>query len=183
GKLYALNAATGKRRWSFDTTPDSPELRDRNDLNGSPALGKHGVYIGGEHGRLWYVPYDFCRHHSSPRCDLHPGEDLGPEVDRMLYVTPGGTTVPPGTTTKIPPATTIATRLVVREHGRTEDAALVPAGSSDALVHAEPRFPFRTELSGDGHYLFIRPDGLLRPKTTYRLRVHGHWATGNGRAD
>ena len=58
GRLYALDAATGRRRWSFDTTPRDPRLRDRNDLNGSPALGRRGVYIGGEHGRLVYVPYD-----------------------------------------------------------------------------------------------------------------------------
>ena len=42
GKLYALYAANGRRRWSFDTTPRDPALRDRNDLNGSPALGYSG---------------------------------------------------------------------------------------------------------------------------------------------
>jgi outer membrane protein assembly factor BamB len=31
GKLYALNADTGRRRWSYDTTPSDPTLRDRND--------------------------------------------------------------------------------------------------------------------------------------------------------
>ena len=51
GSLYALDAETGRRRWSYDTTPRDPVLRDRNDLNCSPALGRRGVYIGGEHGR------------------------------------------------------------------------------------------------------------------------------------
>ena len=60
GKLYALDAETGRRRWSFDTTPSRPPLSDRNDLNGSPALGRRGVYIGGEHGWVWFVPYDYC---------------------------------------------------------------------------------------------------------------------------
>ena len=73
GKLYALDAATGARRWSFDTTPKGAALRDRNDLNGSPALGKRGVYIGGEHGRVWFVPYDYCRKHDDARCDTDPG--------------------------------------------------------------------------------------------------------------
>ena len=46
GKLYALDADTGARRWSFDTTLyDDPILVDRNDLNSSPALGMTGVYI------------------------------------------------------------------------------------------------------------------------------------------
>jgi outer membrane protein assembly factor BamB len=180
GKLYALDARTGRRRWSFDTTPHRPALRDRNDLNSSPALGEHGVYIGSEDGRLWYVPYDYCLHHASPRCDRRPGQDLGPNVDRMLYVTPGGTTVDPGARPTLQPATTIATRLVVRRHGRTEDAALSPSGSADALVDARPSFRFDAALSGDGHYLFIRPRGFLRPGTEYRIRIHGGWRAGSG---
>ena len=60
GNLYALDAGTGRRRWSFDTTPRDPVLKDRNDLNSSPALGRRGVYIGGEHGRIVFVPYDWC---------------------------------------------------------------------------------------------------------------------------
>ncbi len=56
GKLYALDTATGRRRWSYDTTPDLAELRDRNDLNGSPALGPSGIVIGGEHGQSGTCP-------------------------------------------------------------------------------------------------------------------------------
>jgi outer membrane protein assembly factor BamB len=184
GKLYALDAATGRRRWSFDTTPHRPLLRDRNDLNASPALGRRGIYIAGEDGRLWFVPYDYCLHHRRARCDRHPGQDFGPNLDRMLYVTPGGTTTPPGARPTVSPATTIATRLIVRRGGRTEDAALQqPAGSTNGLVDARPRFRFRAELSGDGHYLFIRPRGFLRPGTDYRLRVRGRWRTVNGPPD
>ena len=34
GLLYALEAADGSLRWSYDTTPEDPELGDLNDLNG-----------------------------------------------------------------------------------------------------------------------------------------------------
>ena len=34
---------------------------------------------------------------------------------------------------------------------------------------------FRAQLSGDGQYLFIRPDGFLEPNTDYRVRLHGGW--------
>jgi outer membrane protein assembly factor BamB len=179
GKLYALDAATGKRRWSFDTTPRNPALRDRNDLNGSPALGRRGVYIGGEHGRVWFVPYDYCLHNRNARCDRHPGQDFGKALDRMFFVTPGGTTVPARTGLKIPPATVLATRLIVRKAGLTEDAALQPSASPEGLVSAKPRFAFTTQLSGDGHYLFIRPTGLLRPNTRYRIRIRGNWQVGS----
>ena len=80
GELYALDARTGRRRWSFDTTPRDPVLRDRDDLNSSPALGRRGVYIGGEHGRLVFVPYDWClRARRDRRCDRSPGEAFGAE--------------------------------------------------------------------------------------------------------
>ena len=79
GKLYALDAASGRRRWSYDTTPRNPALHDRNDLNGSPALGRRGVYIGGEHGRVWFVPYDYCLHKSDARCSRKPGSGLRQE--------------------------------------------------------------------------------------------------------
>jgi outer membrane protein assembly factor BamB len=178
GRLYALDAATGRRRWSFDTTPNRPALRDRNDLNASPALGARGVYIGSESGRVWFVPYDYCLHRRSPSCDRRPGQDLGANLDRMLYVTPGGSTLSPAARPTIPRATTITTRLVVRKAGRTLDAALQAPGSSDALVHVRPAFRFTTQLSGDGHYLFIRPRGFLRPRTGYRVRIRGGWLAG-----
>ncbi len=178
GKLYALDAATGRRRWSFDTTPRNPALRDRNDLNGSPALGRRGVYIGGEHGRVWFVPYDYCLHARDRRCDRKPGQDFGKNLNRMFFVTPGGTTVGKRKDLKIPPATVLATRLIVRRSRVTEDAALQAPGSSDQLVSAKPGFAFTSQLSGDGHYLFIRPTGLLRPKTRYRVHIHGDWRVG-----
>ena len=89
GVLYALDAETGKRRWSFDTTPGKAGLADRNDLNGSPALGKRGVYIGGEHGRVWFVPYDFCRKSDNKRCTTDPSPEFKPTVTRTFAVTPG----------------------------------------------------------------------------------------------
>jgi outer membrane protein assembly factor BamB len=180
GRLYALNATSGKRRWSFDTTPKDPALHDRNDLNGSPALGRRGVYIGGEHGRVWFVPYDYCLHRKDPRCSRKPGQDYGKKLDRMFFVTPGSTTVASRKRLEIPPSTVIATRLIVRKSGLTEDAALQPASPPAALVSVKPRFDFTTELSGDGHYLFIRPSGLLRPKTRYRVRVRGDWRVASG---
>ena len=171
GVLYALDAETGKRRWSFDTTPGKAGLADRNDLNGSPALGKRGVYIGGEHGRVWFVPYDFCRKSDHKRCTTDPSPEFRPTVTRTFAVTPGGTTLR-GSTENVPAATTLAARLVVRRDGETIDAAIDPASLS---VTAKPSFTFTSELSGDGHFLFIRPDGILKPETDYRVQMSGAW--------
>jgi outer membrane protein assembly factor BamB len=181
GRLYALNAADGTRRWSYDTTPDDPELQDRNDLNGSPALGESGVTIGGEHGRIWYVPYDYPLQVEDARGATDPGEDLPADVVGLFPVTPGGRLVlddPP----PVPAATVITLRLVVRQAGETVDARLCrpPFGcSKDALeIDVEPAFPFRWEPSADGRTLHIFPQGFLEPDTVYTIRVRGAYFTG-----
>lgn len=176
GKLYALDADTGRRRWSFDTTPASPVLRDRNDLNASPALGRTGVYIAGEDGYVDYVPYDYCLHRRDPRCSTNPGQDLGNEVDRVFAVSAGGSTLASASLRGVSPATVINLRLIVRRHGRTVNAAML---DPDRIVSVTPKFTFTTQESGDGHYLYVVPRGLLRAGTTYRLRIAGGY-TDNG---
>ncbi|MBK8985308.1 MAG: PQQ-binding-like beta-propeller repeat protein [Chloroflexi bacterium] len=182
GRFYALNAADGTRRWSFDTTDPDPERRDRNDLNASPALGQTGVYFAGEHGQVWYVPYDYCLHASSDaRCQTNPGSDLPADVAALFYVSPGGNAqdVFPDT---LPTATMITLRLLVREADQTVDAWVCnnplycPA---DALtITLSPETPFAWEKSADGRYLYIRPEGFLQPATAYTLTVSGHYYTG-----
>jgi outer membrane protein assembly factor BamB len=185
GKLYALNAADGSLRWSFDTTPTDPELRDRNDLNGSPALGKTGIYIGGEHGYLWYLPYDYCLHAANPDCAVGGERSAQPPADftGLEYVTPGGSTLDPALRpASLPTAMMITLRLVVRQGGLTLNAGLCnnPVGCpQDALVvSSQPPFPLSVEHSADGRYIFIRPTGFLTPGQAYSLSVKGKYYTG-----
>ncbi len=173
GTLYALNASTGTRRWSYDTTRTDPVLRDRNDLNGSPALTRTGVVIGGEDGYLKYVPYDYCLHRRDPRCSTSPGEAFPPNMTRVFAVTPGGNTQLAGGTKKVDSATVLALRLVVRRNGHTLDASMLPLPSAPGLVHIDPAIPFTAQVSGDGHYLFIVPDGMLTPGRRYTVQVAG----------
>lgn len=181
GRFYALDAATGERRWSFETTADDPVLRDRNDLNASPALGESGVYFAGEHGQVWYVPYDYCLHAEDARCNTDPGSDLPNDVAGLFYVTPGGNTQFTFPRT-LPTATMITLRLIVREEGETVDAWVCNNPlycPDDALeVEIEPETPFTWEKSADGHYIYIRPDGFLEPDTDYRLSVQGRTYSG-----
>jgi hypothetical protein len=176
GSLYALDAESGRRRWSYDTTPRDPVLRDRNDLNSSPALGRRGVYIGGEHGLIVHVPYDWCLRHRDRRCERRPGEAFANDLTRIAFVTPGGTTRLEGPAGTLPAATAIGTRLVVRRGGETVDAAL-----ESPRITTDPPFPFTAQASGDGHHLQVVPDGFLRPNTRYSVRVAGAWA-GDGAA-
>jgi outer membrane protein assembly factor BamB len=176
GEMYALDARTGRLRWSYDTTRSDPYLAVRNNLNGSPALGRTGIYIASEDGYVHYIPYDYCLHRRDRRCSRTPGPALARNVDRVFAVDVGGNTVPTRTIEGASISTVINLRLVVRRHDRTINAALL---APDTLVHATPSFPFTAEESGDGHFLYVIPDGLLKPRTTYRLRIAGTY-TDNG---
>jgi outer membrane protein assembly factor BamB len=178
GTLYALDAATGRRRWSYDATSRDARLRDRNDLNASPSLGKHGVYIGSEDGNVNYVPYDYCLHRGDARCNAKPGSDYAPELARVFPVTAGGSTALHGLRGRLSSTTLVVGRLVTRKAGRTTYGAMVDAPSAAALVHPQPPFPFAAELSGDGQYVFVRPTGFLRPSTDYRVGISGAYKTG-----
>jgi outer membrane protein assembly factor BamB len=177
GRLYAIDVATGGRRWSYDTTPNDPVLRDRNDLNGSPALTFDGIVIGGEHGVLTRVPYDWClqpRARADRRCSTDPQDELPANLSRVAYVTPGGNTRV-GATPTLAGATTVAGRLLVRENGATVDAGAFGLLGTRALVSAEPDFPHTTTLSGDGAFMFVQPDGFLAPDRQYTLHYDGTW--------
>ena len=72
GRLFCINP-DGTLRWSYRCITD-----DRNDLNASPALGREGVYIAGENGGVFFVPYDYpltAAGKQDPRCSTGPGED------------------------------------------------------------------------------------------------------------
>lgn len=184
GQLFALNAADGTRRWSFDTTAEDGELRDRNDLNASIALGETGVYTAGEHGQVWYVPYDYCLNGDDTRCNTDPGSDLPDDFAGLVYVTPGGTLQLDGQIPSQPAATMLTLRMVVREDGQTLDRYLCneAACSPETLsVQITPEVPFTLAQSADSYYLHIRPDGLLEPETRYTVRVSG-MVYGEGRA-
>jgi hypothetical protein len=182
GKLYAINA-DGSLRWAFDTTSSEPELADRNDLNGSPALGKTGIYIGGEHGQLWYVPYDYCLNATDePKCSST--ETLPQDFTGLYYVTPGGntqTTFPES----LPASSLLTLRLVVRQNGATVNAHLCnnPIGcpQNALVVSFDPTVPMDVQHSADGKYIYIRPREFLAPGRTYTVTVSGNYYTGGWR--
>ncbi len=182
GSVYALNCADGTRRWSYDTTNYDPELADRNDVNGSPALGKNGLYIGGEHGEVWYLPYDYPLHHpGDPRGSTQPSTDLPADMAGLAYVTSGGNLAltPPET---IPASTIITLRLFVREGGESQEARFytLPVGRPDDAIRVSmtPEVPLRWETSADGKYLHIFPEDFLPVGQQVTLKVEGLYYDG-----
>src|SRR5205823_80958 len=100
-------------------------------------------------------------------------QQFGDSLDRVFPVSAGGSTLASTTVRGVSPATVFNLRLVVRRHGTTVNAAIL---NPDRAVSITPRVPFSVQESGDGHFLFVKPRGLLRPGSTYRLRVAGAYA-------
>lgn len=179
GKIYALNTDDGSLRWAFDTTSKETELADRNDLNGSVALGTSGIYVGGEHGQLWYIPYDYCLHNQNAQCSS--ASTLPQSFTGLYYVSPGGNTSAEFPAT-LPTSAMLTLRLVVREDGETVGARIcdAPFGCpADALtVSLEPPVTLEFSHSADGRYVYIRPQEFLKPGQDYKLKVAGKYYTG-----
>lgn len=183
GNLYALNA-DGTRRWSYNTTVDTAELRDRNDLNASVALSETGVVIGGEHGNIVYVPYEYCLNADDARCNTNPIPNLPITTTEMIYITPGGSLYLEEAPPVLATGTMLTFRLLVREEGVTRDYYLCNAAACppDSLrVTITPEVPLDIQKSADSVYLHIRPSALLQTDTLYTLQIAGDYY-GNGRA-
>ena len=169
GRLYALNP-DGSKRWSFDTSVD-----DRNDLNSSPTLGPDAIYIAGEDGKLWSVPYDYCLRGNDARCDTEA--ELPADGAQLMFLTHGGSAVqePPKT---VGVGEALAFRLLVRKQGRTIGAALDP----DSLkVSISPDVPHELSVSSDGTFVALVPEGPLTFGASYTVRVQGDYLVGGQR--
>lgn len=179
GQIVAVNTNDGSRRWAFDTTSTEPTLATRNQLNSSLALGPKGVYTGSQNGAAWYVPYDYClRGALDPRCVT---TEL-PSDGRFLFgVDVGGGLVPQNRPVDISPAGYLTGRIVVRQAGRTVPARLVPVPDPKQLVTIDPPVPVDVSVSGDGRYVFVRPQQMLPAHASYTVTVEGVVTTGGPR--
>ena len=153
GRLFVLNA-DGTLRWSMQLIAG-----DRNDLNSSPALGKDAIYIAGESGEVFSVPYDYCLRsegQADQRCVTTGGEAL-PSGASLLFTTSFGALEPE------PPAIIsdnqpLSFTLLVREGGESRLAIL---DSKSLKVTLSPDAPVDVEIAGDGKFVTLAPKTAL----------------------
>lgn len=152
GRLYVVGP-TGKLRWSMKLIDDV-----RNDLNASPALGKDAIYIGGESGQMFSVPYDFClrpENTADPRCatsvpDPADGATLG-----LLNLFGDPTDPQP-----VDANGRVVLALSVRSGGASELAVL---DTNAITVTTTPMTDVTVDVSGDGKFLAITPKTVWTP--------------------
>lgn len=168
GRLFVLNP-DGQLRWSIKLIDD-----ERDDLNASVALGRHGAVIAGENGGVFFVPYDFCLREglTDARCRRGPGEDLPAEGAFLYRTTRFGRPVS-GTTATVDANEPLAFTLFVRQGGDTRLAFLDDASLD---VSATPAATVRVDRSGDRRFFTVTPDTGWTPGADghVRLRVRAH---------
>ncbi len=166
GNLYVLRS-NGSLRFAMRLIDDV-----RNDLNSSPALGSDAVYIGGESGEMFSVPYDWC---------LRPANAADPRCVTSRAPVPDGASLSWvnafGDTLSAPPATVdgddrVTLLLAVRAQGAEQ---LVVLDSTSIRVTLNPPADVTTEVSGDGKFLSITPNPRCAPawQGSCLVAVHG----------
>ena len=153
GRLYVIDP-DGSLRWSMQLITD-----ERNDLNASPALGTDAVYLAGESGEVFSVPYDYCLHASDARCTVGGGETFPPDGVSLWVTTPLGSPleIPPHTIDANAPLTL---SLVARKAGDTE-LAFLDSASVQVTVAPAPVVAPTVDVSADRRFLVITPQPQL----------------------
>lgn len=155
GKLYCINP-DGTLRWSYQCIS-----ADRNDLNGSPALGYDGVYIAGESGEVFFVPYDYpltAAGKQDGRC-YTGGEDMPPDGADLLFTTSFGAP-------ELTPDAAIAANdpitlsLMVRKDG---DNVLSALARDSVSVTVSGNEGYRVEVGATNKFVNIVPGEYWTP--------------------
>lgn len=169
GRLYVLEP-DGSLRWARQLCDE-----DRNDLNASPALGRDSIYIAGESGGIWSVPYDLCLDEPDAACIAGPAEDLPADGVSLAFTTRYGSVLP-SPPTSIGAADALAFTLFAREAGDTR-LALLDADS--LVVEAVPPAPVTVEVSGERRFLTVVPEPAFVADAGGRVRItlSGVWLT------
>jgi outer membrane protein assembly factor BamB len=171
GRLYVLNP-DGSLRFAMRLIDAA-----RNDLNSSPALGNDAVYLGGESGEMFSVPYDWClraENASDTRC----ATSLPPRPDgaALAWVNAFGDTLD-GTPASVPANAPITLLLTVRAQGAAQ-LAVLDATSLDVTL--TPASDATVAVSGDGKFVTITPTIAFAPGPL-SIQVHGDYLTNLAR--
>jgi outer membrane protein assembly factor BamB len=172
GNLYVINP-DGSLRFAMQLIDDV-----RNDLNSSPALGENAVYIGGESGEMFSVPYDWClRPENSGDARCVKSIATPPDGASLTWVTAFGDSLP-AAPASVPGNAPITLLLAVRSAGMQELAIL---DSSSIQVTLDPPAMTSVDVSGDGKFVTITPTVAFAPGPL-SIAVQASYLTGLQRA-
>lgn len=163
GKLYSINP-DGTLRWSYQLITDV-----RNDLNSSPALGFDGVYIAGESGEVFFVPYDYPlsdEGKADPR-SYSLGENMPLDGASLIYTSSfGAFQLTPDSA--IDGNAPITLSLLVRQNG---DNLLSALDRKSVQVVIPGNTDFRVEVGATNKFINIVPSETWKPDANGNILV------------
>ncbi|HEY2515273.1 MAG TPA: PQQ-binding-like beta-propeller repeat protein, partial [Polyangiaceae bacterium] len=162
GHLYVVGP-DGKLRWSYQLID-----ADRNDLNSSPALGNDAVYLGGESGQVFSVPYEYClRPEAASDAACSTSAPTFADGAQLQWTTNFGAKLaaPPDS---IDPTRPITLSLVVRQQGA---ATLAILDTANIAVTVTPAADVNTVVSGDGKFVTITPKTAFTPAADGTVQI------------
>jgi outer membrane protein assembly factor BamB len=164
GVLYVLGP-DGTMRWSLALI-----TQPRRNLNASPALGTDAIYLAGESGEVFSVPYEYCLRsdqQANAACSTTAPFSGTGDGAALLYNEPfGGIDVTPPA--QIAANQALAFSLRVRKGGETQLAIL---DSSTLNVTVTPSAAVTTALSGNGQFLVITPTTGFTPDASGNVSI------------
>jgi outer membrane protein assembly factor BamB len=177
GKLYALDLATGMRRWSFKTAPGYLEV----NLDSSPAIDATGrIFVGSYDGSLYSIPFEFAEENpTDARVSLDPGPDYPdfggpvPQNGATLRFVDSEGALHPDAPGLVDPQALLTFQLVAHENGVYIPNALIAI--LDLKVSVSPPVPFTYQVGSGRTYLDLTPTTFWQPGTTYKLHVEGEY--------
>jgi outer membrane protein assembly factor BamB len=163
GKLYCVGK-DGALRWSYQCITES-----RDDLNSSPALGFDGVYIAGESGEIFFVPYDYpltAAGKNDPRC-YTGGEQMPADGANLIFTTAFGSLemdYPKALDANEP----ITLSLLVRENG---DNVLSALDRGSVQVTVDGNDAYTVDVGATNKFINITPKEYWTPDAKNQITV------------
>jgi len=176
GHIYALEPG-GKRRWSYNTTAQSPAGPQYCNINASIAAGAHGIATASANGDVIYVPYNAYREFAgSPSFCSEPTDGFPREGAFLCPLSIGGLPAEPRhrAPIRVLPGETISLRPLRRKSGNTVRVRLHPRRIK---IRRRDFFAHEVHCSPDGTQINIVPKGLPQPGTyqlNLRISLKGH---------
>lgn len=168
GLLYAINH-DGSFRWAYDTNSENLALKDRNDLNSSPALSEKGIIIGGEHGFISYVPYDYPLYNPDDSRSILKIEKQKDGIE-ISQVSSGWNN--PAFPEPLAPHETINLKVSYYKNGERIKAG-INRWHNATKISIEPNIAFQWEISGSGAEIYIQPLEFLENSQSYEVSIDG----------
>lgn len=148
GKLLAINP-DGTFRWAYQCIDE-----ERNDMNSSPAIGHTGIYIAGESGGIFFIPFDYPLTEAG-KSDPHSITNENKLADgvHLIFTNPFGNFkfIAPD---EIEANQGMTFTLIVKENGNAIDAVIDKESLSCSFSGDQEA---KVDVSAEGRFMTIIP--------------------------